>query len=153
MRGDLLINAPLNANTVVALHFLNTLYCLLPLSPLSSFAYPQVTPNLRTSTFVMRQAAAQLAVPSPFAGVAGSPLSASGPDLTRQRPRSVSQLRPSRLASQRLPDSGGLASGRLASALPPAAESELEEPEPEFTLPRYARQYLKGIMSAHRRSV
>uniref|UniRef100_A0A383VGR2 Protein ENHANCED DISEASE RESISTANCE 2 C-terminal domain-containing protein n=1 Tax=Tetradesmus obliquus TaxID=3088 RepID=A0A383VGR2_TETOB len=112
-------------------------------------------PNLRTSTFVMRQAAASVGVASPFATAAGPPSSAGSSPTASFRPNnSISGsgagsipgqrllMRPSRLASHRLPGSGALSIGlsgsgvqRIGSALAPAAESDLEEPEPEFKLP------------------
>jgi hypothetical protein len=99
----------------------------------------------------MRQAAASVGVASPFASAAaGGGVPAAVGSLPSFRPTSSGSgagsasgqrggllLRPSRLASQRLPGSWPLTgSQRLGSTLAPAAESDLEEPEPEFKLPR-----------------
>jgi hypothetical protein len=97
----------------------------------------------------MRQAAASVGASSPFASTAGAPAAALG-SLPSFHPTSSSSssagsasglrgglLRPSRLASQRLPGSQTLTgSQRLRSTPAPAAESDMEEAEPEFKLPR-----------------
>lgn len=139
---------------IVSPHHLMHMSCRCALHTLVPSA-PQALPNLRTSTFVMRQAAASVGVASPFATAAGPPSSAGSSPTASFRPNnSISGsgagsipgqrllMRPSRLASHRLPGSGALSIGlsgsgvqRIGSALAPAAESDLEEPEPEFKLP------------------
>lgn len=114
----------------------------------------QALPSLRTSTFVMREAATHfseqaaaakaparqsvLGPRTPFERVAGSPASSGSYSVHLAQPGGLT--RPSgtsRLASQRLPGSLGLGSQRSAAAAALPEVSAEEEPEPGFKLPRW----------------